>query len=60
MTAPKNHPKAVEVFAKSVFRELKGHGYSRDDIVAFASAMLGLLADDVRATATAESAESAA
>jgi len=53
--------KSVEVFAKSVYRELKSNGYSRDQIVAFTSQMIELLTQDVREpAASADAAESAA
>lgn len=41
-------PRALRILAKSVFRELKTTGYSRSDIVAFATEMLSLVSSDIR------------
>ncbi len=41
-------PRALRILAKSVFRELKSTGYSRSDIVAFATEMLSLVSTDIR------------
>jgi hypothetical protein len=41
-------PRALRILAKSVFRELKSSGYSRSDIVAFATEMLSLVSTDLR------------
>ncbi|HEY8429237.1 MAG TPA: hypothetical protein VIL20_12710 [Sandaracinaceae bacterium] len=41
-------PRALRILAKSVFRELKTSGYSRSDIVAFATEMLSLVSSDIR------------
>lgn len=41
-------PRALRIIAKSVFRELKTTGYSRSDIVAFATEMLSLVSTDIR------------
>ena len=43
-------PRALRILAKSVFRELKSSGYSRSDIVAFATEMLSLVSTDLRET----------
>jgi hypothetical protein len=43
-----NEPRALRILAKSVFRELKTTGYSRSDIVAFATEMLSLVSTDIR------------
>ncbi len=42
-------PRALRIVAKSVFRELKTSGYSRSDIVAFATVMLSLVSTDLQA-----------
>ena len=41
-------PRALRILAKSVFRELKTSGYTRSDIVAFATEMLSLVSTDLR------------
>lgn len=43
-------PRALRIVAKSVFRELKTSGYSRSDIVAFATEMLSLVSTDLQAS----------
>ncbi|HJL19651.1 MAG TPA: hypothetical protein RMH99_28570 [Sandaracinaceae bacterium LLY-WYZ-13_1] len=45
---PSQEPRALRILAKSVFRELKTTGYSRSDIVAFATEMLSLVSSDIR------------
>lgn len=46
--SPSTEPRALRILAKSVFRELKTTGYSRSDIVAFATEMLSLVSSDIR------------
>lgn len=41
-------PRALRILATSVFRELKTTGYTRSDIVAFATEMLSLVSSDIR------------
>jgi hypothetical protein len=41
-------PRALRILAKSVFRELKSSGYTRSDILAFATEMLSLVSNDLR------------
>ncbi len=41
-------PRALRILAKSVFRELKTTGYSRSDIVSFATEVLSLVSSDIR------------
>lgn len=45
-------PRALRILAKSVFRELKTTGYSRSDIVSFATEMLSLVSSDIRGEST--------
>jgi hypothetical protein len=45
--------KALEIFAKTVYRDLKQNGYARADIVAFASCILEQLTSDAKKTAVA-------
>ena len=49
--SPRNEPRALRILAKSVFRELKTTGYSRSDIVSFATEMLSLVSSDIRGEA---------
>lgn len=41
-------PRALRILAKSTFRELKSSGYSRSDILAFATEVLSLVSTDLR------------
>ncbi len=43
-------PRALRILAKSTFRELKSSGYSRTDILAFATEVLSLVSTDLRET----------
>jgi hypothetical protein len=56
MTKPASQ-RAIDIFAKSVYRDLKQSGYTRADIVAFASSILEQLTSDAKAKA-AENADS--
>ena len=47
-------PRALRILAKSVFRELKTTGYSRSDIVSFATEMLSLVSSDIREESTSD------
>lgn len=47
-------PRALRILAKSVFRELKTSGYSRSDIVAFATEMLSLVSSELREAGSAD------
>lgn len=41
-------PRALRILAKSVFRELKSSGYTRSEVLAFATEMLSLVSSDLR------------
>ena len=43
--------RALQVLAKSVFKELKRNGYDRGEMVAFASELLELVTRDTKAPA---------
>lgn len=47
-TTTPTQPRALRILAKSVFRELKSSGYTRSDILAFATEMLSLVSSDLR------------
>lgn len=47
-TPSQQGPRALRILAKSVFRELKSSGYSRSDMVAFATEMLSLVSSELR------------
>jgi len=40
--------RALRILAKSVYRELKGSGYQRTDVVAFTNELLDLVAGEYR------------
>jgi hypothetical protein len=58
MTTPQDNRRAIEILAKTVYRDMKQHGYARADIVAFASAILEQLTREAKADDSAS--ESAA
>jgi hypothetical protein len=41
-------PRAVQILAKSIYRELRSSGFSEQDVLAVAGELLGLIASDVR------------
>jgi len=56
MTTKQETQRAVEILAKSVYRDLKQNGYSRADMVAFASSILEQITTDAKATQAPSSA----
>lgn len=48
MSKEAGSPRALRILAKSTFRELKSCGYSRSEILAFATEMLSLVSNDLR------------
>lgn len=46
---PQDRSRALRIVAKSVYKELRSQGFDRSDVVAFASAMVSLISDDIRA-----------
>ncbi len=49
--------RAIDIFAKTVYRDLKQNGYSRADIVSFASCILEQITSDAKASAANEQRE---
>lgn len=45
-------PKAVAIFARSIYRELKASGYSGEDVMHLAGELLSLLTRDVQGEAS--------
>lgn len=43
-----NDPRALAILAKSIYRELRGAGYAANDVMSFASELLGLVATEVK------------
>lgn len=57
MTSQHDNQRAIEILAKSVYRDLKQNGYSRADMVAFASSILEQITTDAKSgTAAANTA----
>ncbi len=48
-TAPSSDSRSVSILAKSLYREMKGGGYSPRDVMSLATELLGMVATDVRA-----------
>jgi hypothetical protein len=48
--APTNphDPRAVRILAKSIYRELRGSGFSEQDVMALATELLSLVTTDVK------------
>lgn len=51
--------RAIDIFAKTVYRDLKQNGYSRADIVSFASCILEQITSDAKNSAATEQRETA-
>jgi len=45
---PKDDPRRPRILAKTIYRELRGSGLEEREVLAIATAMLGLVADDIR------------
>jgi hypothetical protein len=41
-------PRALAILAKTIYRELRASGYAEKDVMALASELLGMVANDVR------------
>lgn len=41
-------PRALAILAKTIYRELRGSGYTVRDVVALAGELVGMVASDVR------------
>lgn len=50
--------RAIEIFSKSVYRDLKQNGFGRADIVAFASSILEQLTNDAKSSRAERASES--
>ncbi len=53
MSTKQDTQRAIDILAKSVYRDLKQNGYSRADMVAFASSILEQITTDAKATQSA-------
>jgi hypothetical protein len=43
-------PRALAILAKTIYRELRASGYAERDVVALASELVGMVANDMRET----------
>jgi len=43
-----NDPRAARILAKTIYRELRGSGFSERDVMALAGELLGLVASEVK------------
>jgi hypothetical protein len=53
MSTKQDTQRAIDILAKSVYRDLKQNGYSRADMVAFASNILEQITSEAKATQSA-------
>jgi hypothetical protein len=42
------HGRAVKILAKSIYKELRQNGYTRNEIVAFSTELLGLVTTEIK------------
>ncbi len=49
MSTKQDTQRAIDILAKSVYRDLKQNGYTRADMVAFASSILEQITTDAKA-----------
>jgi hypothetical protein len=52
--------RSIDIFAKTVYRDLKQNGYSRADILAFASSVLEQITLDAKASQSGENRDTVA
>ncbi len=45
---PKDDPRRPRILAKTIYRELRASGLEEGEVLGIATAMLGLVADDMR------------
>jgi len=53
MSTKQGTQRAIDILAKSVYRDLKQNGYSRADMVAFASSILEQITSEAKAAPSA-------
>lgn len=46
---PTRDPRAVNILAKTIFRELRASGYSEHDVMSLASELLGIITVEMQA-----------
>lgn len=50
-----NHGRAVKILAKSIYKELRQNGYTRNEIVAFSTELLGLVTTEIKSSEETQS-----
>lgn len=48
-TPEKHDPRALAILAKTIYRELRASGYAERDVMALATELLGMVANEVKA-----------
>ena len=51
---PQDRSRALQIVAKSVYKELRAQGFGHSDVVEFASAVVGLISEDIRSSSETE------
>ena len=51
-TPPAQQTRALEILAKTIYRELRANGFEVGHVIALAGELLGLVTDDVKSGAT--------
>lgn len=51
---PQDRSRALQIVAKSVYKELRSQGFGHSDVVEFASAVVGLISEDIRSSTGSE------
>lgn len=46
----RDHGRAVKILAKSIYKELRQNGYTRSEIVAFSTELLGLVTSEIKSS----------
>lgn len=46
----RDHGRAVKILAKSIYKELRQNGYTRNEIVAFSTELLGLVTTEIKSS----------
>jgi len=54
--ATREHGRAVKILAKSIYKELRQNGYTRNEIVAFSTELLGLVTTEIKSSDETETA----
>ena len=50
----RDHGRAVKILAKSIYKELRQNGYTRNEIVAFSTELLGLVTTEIKSSDDAQ------